>query len=39
MNRVCQILNIRYPVIQAPMNWITNAEMIAAVSQADGLGF
>lgn len=38
MNRVCQILNIRYPVIQAPMNWITNAEMIAAVSQAGGLG-
>lgn len=37
-NRVCQILGIQYPVIQSAMAWICNAEMIAAVSQAGGMG-
>lgn len=37
-NRVCKILGIKYPVIQAAMNWITNAEMVAAVSNAGGMG-
>lgn len=36
--RVCKILNIKYPVIQAAMAWITNAELAAAVSNAGGLG-
>ena len=26
------------PLIQAPMNWINNAEMVAAVSNAGALG-
>lgn len=38
MNRVCEILNIRYPVIQAPMAWITSPQLVAAVSNAGGLG-
>ena len=38
MNRVCEILGIKYPVIQAPMAWITSAEMVAAVSNAGGFG-
>ncbi len=38
MNRVCEILNIRYPVIQGPMAWITSSELVAAVSNAGGLG-
>lgn len=38
MNRVCQILNIKKPVVQAPMAWITSAELVAAVSNAGGLG-
>lgn len=38
MNRVCQILNITKPVIQAPMAWITSPELVAAVSNAGGLG-
>lgn len=38
MNRVCEILGIRYPVVQAPMTWITSAEMVAAVCNAGGLG-
>ena len=35
---VCRILGIKYPLIQAPMNWINNAEMVAAVSNAGALG-
>lgn len=38
MNRVCELLNIKYPVIQGPMAWITSPEMAAAVSNAGGLG-
>ncbi len=38
MNRVCEILNIEYPVIQGPMAWITSSELVAAVSNAGGLG-
>ncbi|NLD49771.1 MAG: nitronate monooxygenase [Clostridiaceae bacterium] len=37
-NRVCEILGTEYPIIQAPMNWLTNAELVAAVSNAGGLG-
>ena len=37
-NRVCQLLSIKYPVLQAPMSWITDAELAAAVSNAGGLG-
>jgi len=35
---VCDLLRIEYPIIQAPMNWITCAELAAAVSSAGGLG-
>ena len=38
MNRVCEALGIEKPVIQAPMTWITSAELVAAVSNAGGLG-
>lgn len=38
MNRVCKILGIQRPVIQAPMAWITSPELVAAVSNAGGLG-
>lgn len=37
-NPVCRVLGIRYPLIQAPMNWINNAAMVAAVSEAGALG-
>ncbi len=37
-NRLCDLLGIKYPLIQAPMNWITWAELAAAVSNAGGLG-
>ena len=38
-NRICEILNIEKPIVQGPMSWITNAEFVAAVSNAGGLGF
>ena len=38
MNRITEILKIKYPVIQGPMSWITSAEMVAAISNAGGLG-
>src|SRR6218665_247991 len=37
-NRVTEILGIKYPIIQGAMSWITNAELVAAVSNAGGLG-
>jgi len=37
-NRVCKILGIQKPVIQAPMAWITSPKLVAAVSNAGGLG-
>jgi enoyl-[acyl-carrier protein] reductase II len=37
-NALCELLGIEYPVIQAPMNWITGAELAGAVSAAGGLG-
>ena len=37
-NRVCQILKIAKPVIQGPMFWLTDAKLVAAVSEAGGLG-
>jgi len=36
--RVTEILNIKYPVIQGGMQWLSRAELVAAVSNAGGLG-
>ncbi|MBI2909186.1 MAG: nitronate monooxygenase [Chloroflexi bacterium] len=35
---ICDRLGIEYPIVQAPMAWITPAEFAAAVSNAGGLG-
>lgn len=37
-SRVAKLLGIEYPVLQAPMNWLTDAKLVAAVSNAGGLG-
>ncbi len=37
-NPVCEMLGIRYPVIQGGMAWVADAELAAAVSNAGGLG-
>ncbi len=31
-------LGLRAPIVQAPMNWATDARLVAAVSQAGGMG-
>ena len=36
--RITELLGIQYPIIQASMAWITDAELAAAVSEAGGLG-
>lgn len=36
--RITELLNIRYPILQGGMAWITGWEMAAAVSNAGGLG-
>lgn len=33
-----EILNTTYPLVQAPMSWLTDAKLVAAVSNAGGLG-
>lgn len=35
---LCEILGLRYPIIQAPMNWVTNAQFVAEVSNTGALG-
>lgn len=37
-NRICQILNIEKPIVQGPLSWLTDARLVAAVSNAGGLG-
>jgi enoyl-[acyl-carrier protein] reductase II len=36
--RITELLNIRYPILQGGMAWITGWEMAAAMSNAGGLG-
>lgn len=36
--RLCDLLGIEYPIIQGPMNWISGADLVAAVSNTGGLG-
>jgi enoyl-[acyl-carrier protein] reductase II len=36
--KICDIINIKYPVFQGGMAWITDASLAAAVSSAGGLG-
>lgn len=35
---ICDLLNIKYPIIQGGMAWIADADLAAAVSNAGGLG-
>ncbi len=38
MNRIIQLFNIKYPIIQAGMIWCSGWKLAAAVSNAGGLG-
>ena len=35
---ICKVLGIKYPLIQGAMAWISDADLVAAVSNAGGLG-
>ena len=37
-SRICELLNIQYPIVQGGMAWAATAELAAAVSNAGGLG-
>jgi enoyl-[acyl-carrier protein] reductase II len=37
-NRICQLLNIEYPIIMGGMSWAGTPKLAAAVSNAGGLG-
>jgi enoyl-[acyl-carrier protein] reductase II len=36
--RFCDLLGLRYPIVQGGMLWLATAELAAAVSNADALG-
>lgn len=38
MNRICELLEVEYPVIQGGMAWVATAELAAAVANAGGVG-
>lgn len=35
---LCDLLGIRYPILQAGMGYVARADLCAAVSEAGGLG-
>lgn len=37
-NRLCELLDIQYPILQGAMQWLSLPELAAAVSEAGGLG-
>lgn len=37
-NRLCTMLGIERPIVQAPMGWIARSQLASAVSNAGGLG-
>lgn len=36
---ICDLLGIRYPIIQTGMGWVATPELVAAVSNAGAIGF
>jgi enoyl-[acyl-carrier protein] reductase II len=36
--KICELLEIEYPILQGGMAWVATAELAAAVSEAGGLG-
>ena len=37
--RICELLDIQYPIIQTGMGWVAKPELVAAVSNAGAIGF
>ena len=38
MSRLCELLGIRYPIVQSGMGRVAGPELVAEVSRAGGLG-
>lgn len=38
MTNICDLLNIKYPILQGGMAWVSDSSLAAAVSNAGGLG-
>lgn len=38
MNKICELFNIKYPVIQGGMVWCSGGKLVSAVSNCGGLG-
>ncbi len=38
MKSICEVLNIKYPIFQGAMAWISDSSLASAVSEAGGLG-
>jgi NAD(P)H-dependent flavin oxidoreductase YrpB (nitropropane dioxygenase family) len=36
--RICDLLGIRYPIVQTGMGWVSGAPLTAATSAAGGFG-
>ncbi len=36
---ICDLLDVRYPIIQTGMGWVATPELVAAVSNAGAIGF
>lgn len=36
--RICELINIEYPIFQGGMAWVSTGELVAAVSESGGLG-
>jgi len=37
--KICELLDIQYPIIQTGMGWVAKPELVAAVSNAGAIGF
>ena len=37
--RICEMLDIEYPIVQTGMGWVAKPELVAAVSNAGAIGF
>jgi len=37
-NKICKLLNIKYPIVQGGMAWASDSNLACAVSEAGGLG-
>ena len=38
MNQITQLFNIKYPIVQGGMVWVSGWKLASAVSNAGGLG-